>query len=212
MAKEQAPYSEHLRFGPLGDCWAHLCIDMQKMFADATEWHTPWLRRVLPNVVSLVELDPARTIFTRFVPPNTADDASGTWRRYYERWHRMTQAELAPDLLNLVPELERFTPPASIVDKRAMSPWFGSLNASLQKAGVNALIISGAETDVCVLATVMGGIDLGYRIVLVTDAICSGADETHDAMMRIYDSRFGMQVETITTAELIAARLDGMLQ
>ena len=73
-------------------------------------------------------------------------------------------------------------------------------------------IVTGCETEVCVLATVMGGITLGYRVVLVTDAICSGADETHDAMQRIYQSRFGMQVETVTTAELMAARLDGALQ
>jgi nicotinamidase-related amidase len=56
-----------------------------------------------------------------------------------------------------------------------------------------------------------GGIDLGYRIVLVVDAICSGADETHDAMQRIYQSRFGMQVETVTTSGMLAARVDGAL-
>jgi hypothetical protein len=48
-------------------------------------------------------------------------------------------------------------------------------------------------------------------MILVTDAVCSGADETHDAMLRIYESRFGMQVETVTTAELIEARIDGAL-
>ena len=51
---------EGLRFGPLGENWIHLCIDMQRMFAEETDWHTPWMERVLPNVVSLVELDPAR--------------------------------------------------------------------------------------------------------------------------------------------------------
>ena len=33
----------------------------------------------------------------------------------------------------------------------------------------------------------------------MTDALCSSADETHDAMMNIYMNRFGLQVETITT-------------
>ena len=47
------------------------------------------------------------------------------------------------------------------------------------------------------LATVMGAIDLGYRVTIVADAICSGADSTHDAMIEIYESRFGMQVETV---------------
>ena len=201
-----------LRFGPLGNSWAHLCIDMQRMFGEPTEWYTPWMERVLPNVVSVVELDPTRTVFTRFIPLESAEAASGSWRRYYERWHTMTQEELDRELINLVPDLARFVPPAQLLDKPVMSPWHTDLHARLQTAAINTLIVTGSETEVCVLATVMGGIDLGYRIVLVTDAICSGADETHDAMQRIYQSRFGMQVETVTTAELMAARLDGALQ
>ena len=211
MAIDQVS-SGGLRFGTLGKSWVHLCIDMQRMFAEQTAWYTPWMVRVLPHTVGLVELDPGRTVFTRFIPLGSPRAASGSWRRYYERWHSMTQQELDPELINLVPQLARFVPPARVLDKPVMSPWHGDLHLRLQSAGIETLIISGSETEVCVLATVMGGIDLGYRIVLVIDAICSGADETHDAMQRIYQSRFGMQVETVTTAELMAARLDGALQ
>ena len=36
----------------------------------------------------------------------------------------------------------------------------------------------------CVLATVIGAVDHGYRvIVVVTDAVCSSSDEGHDAML-----------------------------
>lgn len=202
---------EGLRFGPLGENWIHLCIDMQRMFAEETEWHTPWIARVLPNVVNLVELDPARTIFTRFIPPQSPADVVGTWRRYYRRWTSMTRDELAPELIELVPELSSFVPPAQLEDKTVMSAWAGSLHARLGGAGIHTILVSGAETEVCVLATVMGAIDRGYRVIIVGDAICSGADSTHDAMLEIYKSRFGMQVETVTTAELLAARVDGML-
>lgn len=200
-----------LRFGPLRGRWIHLCIDMQRMFAESTEWHTPWMARVLPNVVAVVEVDPARTIFTRFIPPQSPDDVGGAWRRYYRKWQRMTRDRLDPGLIDLVPDLARFVPPALLEDKSVMSAWQGSLHARLQSADVDTLIVSGAETEVCVLATVMGAIDLGYRVIIVADAICSGADSTHDAMIEIYESRFGMQVETVPTAELVAARLDGML-
>jgi nicotinamidase-related amidase len=202
---------EGLRFGPLRRRWVHLCVDMQRMFAEPTEWHTPWMERVLPNVVAIVELDPPRTIFTRFIPARSSDDIGGAWRRYYRKWDSMTRDRLDPRLIDLVPGLSRFVPPAAIEDKPVMSAWHGSLHARLQSAGVDAVIVSGAETEVCVLASVMGAIDLGYRVIIVADAICSGADSTHDAMIEIYESRFGMQVETVTTADLVAARIDGML-
>lgn len=211
MSVEQAIGSEGLRFGSLGDRWVHLCIDMQRMFAEATEWHTPWIEQVLPNVVTVVELDPARTIFTRFIPPQSADQVSGTWRRYYQKWETMTRDQLRPGLIDLVPELDQFVPPARLEDKTGMSVWHGGLHARLQAAGINTVIVTGAETEVCVLATVMGAIDLGYRVIIVIDAVCSGADSTHDAMIEIYRSRFGMQVETVNTAELTAARIDGLL-
>lgn len=31
----------------------HLCIDMQRIFAEPTPWHTPWMDRVLPVIEEL---------------------------------------------------------------------------------------------------------------------------------------------------------------
>ena len=72
-----------------------------------------------------------------------------------------------------------------------------------QLRGADTVIISGGETGVCVMATVLGAIDWGLRVILVTDALCSSADETHDAMMNVYMNRFGEQVETVTTQTLL---------
>jgi nicotinamidase-related amidase len=92
------------------------------------------------------------------------------------------------------------------VDKHTYSPWTTPVLARLlADRGVDTLVISGAETEVCVLATVLGAIDRGYRVVLATDAVCSSADATHDAMLEIYHSRFGMQVETAQIDEILEA-------
>ncbi|MDF2114280.1 cysteine hydrolase [Roseiarcaceae bacterium H3SJ34-1] len=194
-----------LRFGELTAACAHLCIDMQRMFAEETEWRTPWMNAILPNVLTLVSAHPDRTIFTRFIPPKRVQDAAGAWKRYYERWPSMTLEHLHPDMVRLVPELARFTPPAEVLDKHVYSPWYGSgLHLALTRRGVDTLILSGAETDVCVLAAVLGAVDRGYRVILATDALCSSTDETHDALLTLYRNRYGQQIETVSTATIAA--------
>ena len=60
--------NDELRYGAPGETAVHLCVDMQRMFAEGTDWKMPWLERVLPNIVSITSTHPERTIFTRFIP------------------------------------------------------------------------------------------------------------------------------------------------
>ena len=66
-------------------------------------------------------------------------------------------------------------------------------------------MISGGETDVCVLAAVMDAVDAGYRVVLAADALCSVSDAFHDAMLRHFESRFSQQIDVATTEEILGA-------
>jgi nicotinamidase-related amidase len=96
-----------------------------------------------------------------------------------------------------MPELRRYSPPATVIDKTRYSAFSGSaLRRHLQDRDADGLIITGSETDVCVLATVLSAVDLGYRVVLVRDALCSSSDEGHNALMKMYHSRFSEQIET----------------
>jgi nicotinamidase-related amidase len=195
-----------LPFGPLDERTLHLCIDMQNLFADETPWHTPWMTRVLPVVASIAERHAKHTVFTRFIPPRHPDELPGSWRRYYQRWADLTLDRIDPRLLELVPPLARLAPPAAIIDKRVYSPfWERELPSLLRRRRIQALVITGAETDVCVLAAVMDAVDLGFRVVLAADALCSASDETHDALMKLYRSRFSEQIETAESTTILDA-------
>lgn len=195
-----------LRFGPLGERTVHLCIDMQNLFAEDTPWHTPWIKRVLPVVAGIAERHAEQTIFTRFIPARHSDELPGSWRRYYRRWAELTLDRLDPMLIELVPPLARLAPPAVTIDKRVYSPFTErALWVELRRRRADTLVITGAETDVCVLAAVMDAVDHGYRVVLAADALCSSSDETHDALMTLYHRRFAEQIETVESEELLAA-------
>jgi nicotinamidase-related amidase len=195
--------SDSLRFGPISSNARHVCVDMQRLFAEETPWKTSWMNRVLPKVVELVQHCPERTVFTRFIPARNAGEGKGAWARYWRRWESMTLDRIGEAMADLVPELARFVPPARTVDKRLYSPWVESdLESAL--GGADTLIVSGGETDVCVLATVLGAVDRGYRVIVVSDALCSTSDATHDASMTVYHERYGQQVETVRAATVLA--------
>jgi nicotinamidase-related amidase len=184
--------------------WRHLCIDMQRLFDEDTPWHVDWMAAVLPQVEELSIRFADKTIFTRFIPPVTPEDTHGTWQAYYEKWWMMTRQHLPEELLGLIPSLGRLVPPARIFDKRTYSPWVeNGLHGILSSEGVETVVITGGETDVCVLAAVLGAIDLGYNIVVLTDAVCSGADTTHDASLKVLGDRFSVQLNLCTTQEFL---------
>ena len=193
-----------LRDDPIGPRCVHVCVDMQRMFGEGTEWALPWMKRVLPNIVKICEAHAARTVFTRFIPARRPGNGQGTWRRYYERWASMTIERVGADMIELAPELSRFVPPAETVDKPVYSPWLGSdLRARLQVRNADTLVVTGGETDVCVLSTVLGAVDFGYRTIIAQDALCSSSDEQHDALLDLYGNRYGQHIETATTEEIL---------
>ena len=190
---------------PLKDA-VHLCVDMQRIFSRGGVWETPWMERVLPVIVDIAQRHKERTIFTRFITPQTPAQRPGQWQHYYQRWIEATREYLQPDQLDLVSQLARLVPPARIIDKPAYSAFYLSeLDVMLREAGARCLVVTGAETDVCVLSTVLAAVDRGFRVVIVEDALCSSSDAGHEALMTIYRTRMQEQIDLIHSSELSAA-------
>jgi nicotinamidase-related amidase len=77
------------------------------------------------------------------------------------------------------------------------------LSALLQKRRIDTLIVTGGETDVCVNAAILGAVDRGYRVIIVTDGLCSSSDAAHEAALKIYQNRFTEQVETVCAEAIL---------
>jgi nicotinamidase-related amidase len=155
------------------------------------------MARVLPVIEEIARCHPERTVFSRFIPPANAGEMPGMWQCYYTRWRAATRACIDRELLELMPDLRCYSPPATVIDKPRYSAFFGStLLQHLLDREADGLILTGAETDVCILATALSAVDLGYRVILVTDALCSSSDTGHDALMKMYHTRYSEQIET----------------
>lgn len=194
-----------VRLEAIGDDALHVAIDMQRLFAEAGPWHAPALESIVPRVERLCRHAPGKTVFTRFITPQSAAQASGRWRRYYEHWHAVTLESLAPEMLDLVTALRSFAPPARIVDKATHSSFNdGGFETLVERERVGTLILSGVETDVCVLATAIDAVDRGLRVVIAEDAVASSSPAGHAATLEHVLPRMDLQVDI--------ADLDSILQ
>jgi len=91
----------------------------------------------------------------------------------------------------------------------AYSAFFQSdLDTFLREKRIETLVLTGAETDVCVLATALAAVDRGFRVVIVEDAICSSSDAGHDALMTMYRDRLHEQIEVVSAAHMLAVWID----
>jgi nicotinamidase-related amidase len=190
----------------LGDDTLHVVVDMQRIFAEPTPWQVHGLERLLQPIGMLAAHRPNSTVFTRFVTPRTPSEAPGEWQRYFERWRELTLDRMDPAMLEIVPELARFVPPAEVIDKRS----YGGMESpgflhGLQRRRADTLVLSGVETEVCILSIALQAIDRGWRVVVVEDAVASSAPAGHEAAMRLFTTRFGCQVEVASAATVRAA-------
>ena len=182
----------------------HVAVDMQRLFAEPTVWHTPALADILPRVVRIARHAPEQTVFTRFVCAERPEDASGAWRGYYERWRSVTLEEMGSELLDLVDPLGEFVPPARVCDKSTHSAFnSGGFRDVVGRSGAEVLVLSGVETDVCVLGTALDAIDEGLHVVVVSDGVASSVPESHRATLDSILPRFDEQAAVATTAEVL---------
>ncbi|BAB54871.1 cysteine hydrolase family protein [Mesorhizobium japonicum] len=178
---------------------------MQKLFAEPSEPATPWITRVLPRIASLVERKAEQTIFTRFIPAARVGQGTGTWKRYHERWASMTMEAVGPEMVELLPPLPAFTPLAKIIDKHIYSPWpEGRLQSELAGRRIDTLVTTGAK-PMSAFSRPFLARSISGMVVLVTDALCSSSDATHDALMTVYHQRFAQQVETAGMEAVLSA-------
>jgi nicotinamidase-related amidase len=78
-----------------------------------------------------------------------------------------------------------------------------TLDSVLRARGVTHLVITGTLTDICVLATVIGGMNREYRMTVVEDATTTLWPEIQRATLDIIRRAYARVVTTKQVAEEI---------
>ena len=189
-------------FGPIPPTALHIVVDMQELFRSHPEWGTQALTGIVPPIRRLLEAKPENAIFSRFIPAQRADQAEGMWRRYYHRWHSVTLDQLDPAQIDVIPELKPWA------RRTGDKPGYSALaSAEIRTAALGArdVILTGVETDVCVLATAIEAMEAGLRVILATDALTSSSPTCHAKALEILHDRFDEQIEVANVDRILAA-------
>jgi nicotinamidase-related amidase len=190
----------------LGPRTLHVVVDMQRVFAEATDWQVPAIADVVAPILALVRARPRETVFTRFMTPSSIENATGDWQRFYARWRSVLRDRMDPAMFDLMEPFSPFVPPAEVIDKATFSAFASpAFVASLSRRGAESLVLSGVETDVCVLATALDAVDRGLHVVLATDALTSWSEAGHRAALEAIYPRFEQQIDIATAGAVMAA-------
>jgi len=111
-----------------------------------------------------------------------------------------TTGAFPPDFADLLPELD-VQPSDVLVSKTRWGAFTGTtLHDTLQEHGVTQVLVTGVATQAGVESTARSAHELGYHVVVVTDAVTSSDAEAHDNSVQRIFPRLG---ETGTTGEVL---------
>ena len=196
---------------------ALLVVDMQRGFLDPGEaMEVPPARDILPKIRTLLDLFRAKrlpVLFTEFtyserapllvgeLHPEHCRAAPGAPRGFGRPSSSCLEGEAN---IRVAAELAP-RPDELVVTKFHYDAFNGTpLDAALRARGVTHLVLTGTMTDICVLATVVGGMNREYRMTVVEDATATLWPEVQRASLDIIRRAYGRVLTTRQVAEELA--------
>jgi nicotinamidase-related amidase len=193
---------------------ALLVVDMQRAFLDPGEaMEVPAAREIVPQIQALLELFRSRglpVVFTEFtysehVPvlvgllhPEHQRAAAGAPRGF---GRPSSSCLLGEANVHVVSELAP-RPDELVVTKHYYDGFNGTtLDQALRVRGVTHLVLTGTMTDICVLATTIGGMNREYRMTVVEDATATLRPEIQRATLDIVGRAYARVLTTKQVAE-----------
>lgn len=171
-------------------------VDMQEVFRDPeSQWHVPRYATVEDRIGQILQANPEHVVWTRFVRD---PEEAGSWHEYYERWDRCREEPQAAVWDLTLP----IQPHHAVMTAPTFSKWGEQLSALTDS--VDRLVVCGVATDCCVLSTVLGAVDAGKAVTVVSDACAGVTDEAHEQALSLL-SLLEPMVQVVTTEQFLHA-------
>ena len=208
-------FEEALRLAP--GKTALVVVDMQRAFLDPGEaMEVPPARDIVPRIQTLLDLFRTKrlpVVFTEFTYSESVPVLVGLLHPEHRRaapgaprgfGKPSSSCLLGEANVHIVPELAP-RPGELVVTKHYYDGFNGTvLDMALRVHGVTHLVVTGTMTDICVLATVTGGMNREYRMTVVEDGTATLSLEIQRATLDIIRRAYGR----VLTAKQIADEIE----
>ena len=196
---------------------ALLVVDMQRGFLHPGEaMEVPPARDIVPRIRSLLDLFRDRglpVIFTQFTYSECAPLLVGELHPEHRkaapgapRGFGLPSSSCLEGEANVRVAAELAPRPDELVVTKFHYDGFNGtpLDAALRARGVTHLVLTGTMTDICVLATAVGGMNREYRMTVVEDATATLWPEIQRASLDIIRRAYGRVLTTRQVTEEVA--------
>jgi nicotinamidase-related amidase len=162
-----------------------------------------WHRRQAPVIYTRFIAGPRRTLMWNW-SPQLEPPVCSCWpgfRRYYAD----VQQEL--DCSDIIDELYP-TAADTVIEKYGYGAFYNTtLPDRLRALGVDAVVITGTVTQICVDETARGAFNYGFKAVTVADAVSSFAPDLHAATLKNLAMKFGRVASAAEVVEEVGGGL-----
>jgi biuret amidohydrolase len=197
---------------------ALVVVDMQRAFLDPSEaMEVPPARDIFPQIQTLLDVFREKclpVVFTEFTYSENVPVLVGLLHPEHRRaapsaprgFGRPSSSCLLGEAnVHVVPELAP-QPGELVVTKHYYDGFNGTaLDSALRARGVTHLVLTGTMTDICVLATAVGGRNREYRMTVVEDATAALWPDIQRAALDIIRRAYAR----VATAKHVADELAG---
>lgn len=196
---------------------AILIVDVQNdLFSEGGHFHRlqkdiSMMREILPRLVGFIQEARKFGVLRIFIQQTTLKSGlsdSPAWLYFRTRAHR-----ISPDFTidgtwghEIVSDFS-LRDDEPVVKKHRSSAFVNtSLDLLLRNNGIKSVIITGAVTEGCVLATAIDALFYDYYVVVVKDCIASRNREVHEACLKVIEARHDL----VTSGEILKIWTSGL--
>jgi ureidoacrylate peracid hydrolase len=184
-----------------------IVVDMQNGFVakrgsyDKLGMNTPPYREIIPKVKELIDLCKSLDIPVFYT--ESVREASGIdlLTRIHTLLPKSREERLKIPICvrgtwdaQTIDELKPKEDDHVIIKRRDSAFQDTELRVWLQSAGINVLVFCGVDTSICVETSIRDGFNLGYDVVLISDATASGIKSHYETTLARVRDYYGLEM------------------